>query len=307
MNRILQPLAATVAVILLAAALPAQAAALRVFACEPEWAALAEEIGGENVTVHSATHGRQDAHHVRARPSLIARIRRADLLFCSGAGLETGWLPILMRRGAPRTVQPGQPGHLMAAAHVEILERPEVLDRSMGDLHPEGNPHVHLDPRNVLRLADELAKRLERLDPANAEAYRARLRSFRSRWTDAMDGWTKRAARLAGTRIVVYHEAWVYLIRWAGLERTASLEPLPGIPPTAGDLARTLDRARGTGVRAILRTPYEPTEASDWLSGKTGIPVLELPFTVGGQPGVDDLFGLFDTTLARLEGIGHRH
>ncbi len=306
MIRVLQPSAVAAAAILLAAALPAQAAALRVFACEPEWAALAEEIGGENVTVYSATHGRQDAHHIRARPSLIARIRRADLLFCSGADLETGWLPILMQRGAPRAVQPGQPGHLMAAAHVEILEQPETLDRSQGDLHPEGNPHVHLDPRNILDLADELAKRLERIDPANAEAYRGRLGSFRNRWTDAMDGWRKRAARLAGMQVVVYHEAWVYLIRWAGLERAASLEPLPGIPPTAGDLARTLNRARSAEARIILRAPFEPTEAANWLSGKAGIPVLELPFTVGGQPGVDDLFDLFEKTLALLEGSGHR-
>ena len=294
--------------VLAAALLPSPAAAqVRIFACEPEWAALAEEIGGGDVTAESATHGRQDAHYIRARPSLIARIRRADLLFCSGADLEEGWLPVLMDRGAPVGVQPGRPGHLMAADHVTVLGRPEVVDRSHGHIHPGGNPHVHLDPRNILLLADELAGRLERLDPSNAEAYRARLASFRERWTAALAGWTVRAARLVGTPVVVHHEAWIYLIRWAGLHRAAVLEPLPGIPPTAGDLARTLDRARSAGARAILRAPFEPEGASDWLAGKAGIPVLELPFTVGGHPEADDIFGLFETTLALLEeGIGHR-
>ena len=285
---------------------PPAAAQVRVFACEPEWAALAEEIGGDDVTAHSATHGRQDPHYIRARPSLIARIRRTDLLFCSGAGLEEGWLPVLMQRGAPAGVQPGRPGHLMAADHVAVLDRPEVVDRSHGHIHPEGNPHVHLDPRNILLLAAELAGRLERLDPSNAEAYRARLASFRQRWTTALAGWTARAVRLAGMPVVVHHEAWAYLIRWSGLHRAATLEPLPGLPPTAGDLARTLDRARSAGARAILRAPYVPEDASDWLADKAGIPVLELPFTVGGQPGADDIFSLFETTLALLEGVYHR-
>ena len=288
----------------LAAALLSPAAAdaeVRILACEPEWAALAEEIGGDDVTVHSATHGRQDAHYIRARPSLIAKVRRAKILLCSGADLEVGWLPVLLERGAGRIVQPGQPGHIMAADHVEVLERPEALDRSLGDIHPGGNPHVHLDPRNMAILAGVLTERLERIDPERAAAYRQRLASFQTRWAEAMAGWQERAAGLRGMKVVVYHKAWVYLLRWAELERIAVLERVSGVPPTASHLVEILDQVRDSGASAILRAPHEPEDASDWLSGKTGIPVVDLPFTVGGRPEATDLFSLFDSTLALLE------
>ncbi len=286
----------------LAALAPTAASAdARVFACEPEWAALAGEIGGVEVVVYAATHGRQDPHYIRARPSLIAQVRRADVLFCSGAELEIGWLPVLMERGARRGVQPGQPGHLMAADHVEVLERPERVDRSLGDIHPSGNPHVHLDPRNIARLAGELARRLARVDPANEAAYRARLADFQGRWSAATERWRARAAKLRGMKVIVHHTAWTYLIRWAGLERIATLERVPGVPPTASHLQRLVERARAVGATAILSAPHEPADAADWLSERTGIPVVELPFTVGGQEEARDLFALFDVTLALLE------
>ena len=281
-------------------------AEVRVFACEPEWAALAEAVGGGDVIVHSATHGGQDAHHLRARPSLIAQVRRADVLFCSGAELESGWLPVLMQRGARRQVQPGQPGHIMAADHVPVLDRPDTIDRSLGDIHPSGNPHVHLDPRNVGTLASELVRRLERIDPDNGDAYRSRLASFQAGWAEALEGWRDRLAGLRGMKVVVYHEAWAYLLEWAGLERVASLEPLPGIPPSASHLQGVLERAREGGAEAILRAPYEPRDASSWLSARTGIPVLELPYTVGGHPDAVDLVSLFDITLTLLEEVRDR-
>ena len=306
MSRI--PIAAAAAAFVLAGAvLPSPAIAeVRVLACEPEWAALAEAIGGGDVVVHSATHGRQDAHYVRARPSLIAKVRRADVLFCSGAELESGWLPVLMQRGARHVIQPGQPGHIMAADHVAVLDRPETIDRSHGDVHPSGNPHVHLDPRNIEILASELVRRLERIDPDNADAYRSRLASFRADWAAAMEGWRSRVASLQGMKVVVYHEAWAYLLRWAGLTRVASLEALPGIPPSASHLQDVLEQSRGAGAEAILRAPYEPRDASDWFSARTGIPVVELPFTVGGHPQAGDLVSLFDITLKLLEEVRDR-
>ena len=291
----------------LAALAPSAASSdARVFACEPEWAALAEEIGGGDVVAYAATHGRQDPHYIRARPSLIAQIRRADIVFCSGAELEVGWLPVLMERGARHGVQPGRPGHIMAADHVPILERPERVDRSLGDIHPTGNPHVHLDPRNIARLATELAGRLARVDPGNEAAYRTRLADFQARWSAATERWRTSADKLRGMKVVVHHAAWTYLIRWAGLERVATLERTPGVPPTASHLRRLVERVRETGAAAILIAPHEPTDAADWLSERTGVPVLALPYTVGGQDGVRDLFTLFEVTLALLEKARHR-
>ena len=279
---------------------------VRILACEPEWAALAEEIGGDDVIVHSATHGRQDAHYIRARPSLIAKVRRADIVFCSGAELEVGWLPVLMHRGARQIVQPGQPGHIMAADHVEVLERPEVIDRSLGDIHPSGNPHVHLDPRNIATLAEVLALRLVRIDSSRSDVYQERLASFQTRWADAMAGWQERAEKLRGMKVIVHHKSWAYLLHWAGLERLAPLERISGIPPTASHLAQVLELAQGSDAKAILLAPFEPTDAADWLSRKTAIPVVELPFTVGGHAEVQDLFSLFDVTLTMLQEAGDR-
>ena len=306
MNR--NPLAgATTALVLGLAVVSSPATAeVRVLACEPEWAALAKAIGGGDLVVHSATHGRQDAHHVRARPSLIAKVRRADVLFCSGAELESGWLPVLMQRGARHQIQPGQPGHIMAADHVPVLDRPDTIDRSLGDIHPSGNPHVHLDPRNVEALASELSRRLERVDPENAPAYRSRLASFRTGWAEALEGWSERVGRLQGMKVIVYHEAWAYLVQWGGLTRVASLEALPGIPPSAAHLRDVLEQARGGGAEVILRAPYEPRDASSWLSERTGIPVVELPYTVGGHPEASDLISLFDVTLTLLEEVRDR-
>ena len=279
---------------------------VRILACEPEWAALAEEIGGDDVIVHSATHGRQDAHYIRARPSLIAKVRRADIVFCSGAELEVGWLPVLMQRGARQIVQPGQPGHIMAADHVTVLERPEVIDRSLGDIHPSGNPHVHLDPRNIATLADVLALRLVRIDPSRSDAYRERLSSFQARWADAMARWQERVEHLRGMKVIVYHKSWTYLLHWAGLERVASLERTPGIPPTASQLAQVLEVAQDSDAKAILLAPFEPADAADWLFRKTAVPMVELPYTVGGHAEVQDLFSLFDVTLTLLQEAGDR-
>ena len=283
-------------------ALPSSVAAgLQIFACEPEWAALARDVGGDKVNAFSATHARQDPHHIRARPSLVAKIRRADLVFCSGADLEVGWLPLLMRRGARSGVQPGTAGYLMAAEHVPVLEKPTVVDRSLGDVHPGGNPHVHLDPRNLATLANELTRRLIDLDPSNTEYYRSRLDAFQKSWKTAMDRWTLRTSKLSGLRIIVHHKSFSYLNNWIGLNQVATLEVKPGIPPTASHLKDVLQAARSQKVKVILRAPYDPADAAEWLSSKTGIPALMMPYTVEktGPPGA--LVELFDRTVALLE------
>src|SRR5882672_4936270 len=155
------------------AALPA-AAALNVFACEPEWGALAQELGGDKVSVYSATTALQDPHRIEARPSLIARIRSTDLLICSGSELEIGWIPLLLTQSGNPRVQLGAPGYFEASQYVIKLEVPKVIDRALGDLHPGGNPHIHTDPRNIARVALALEDRMAQIDSANAESYRSR-------------------------------------------------------------------------------------------------------------------------------------
>lgn len=289
-----------VVVLLCAAPLTARAE-VNIFACEPEWAALAEEIGGDKVKIFAATHAQQDPHHIRARPSLIAKARQADLIICSGAGLEVGWLPILLQKAGSK-VQPGTVGYLMAAEFVPVLEKSTVIDRSQGDVHPEGNPHVHLNPHNVLLVAKELAKRLESIDSANAGIYRINVEDFTLRWNQAITHWEKEASRLKGMPVVVHHKSFSYLLDWLGFKQVASLEPKPGIPPTSSHLEGLLQQLKAKPAGMIIRTPYEPNDASEWLSEKTGTPAIVLPYTIGGDVESSDLFTLFDRSISLLKG-----
>ncbi len=286
---------------LLLAANTAQAT-LNVLACEPEWAALTQELAGDLARVTTATTARQDPHHIEARPSLIARARNADLLVCTGAELEIGWLPLLRRESGNARIQPGQPGYFEASAHVHLLERSGIADRAQGDVHPGGNPHFQADPRNLLKVANALAPRLVQLDPANASAYAARNQDFQKRMVAAIARWEKEAAPLRGVPVVVQHRSWSYLADWLGLKVVADLEPKPGIEPSVSSLAGLLDRLKTQPVRMILRTPYQSSKPGEWLAERAGIPVVELPYTVGGSAAAGDLFGLFDDTVAKLKG-----
>ena len=276
---------------------------LKIFACEPEWGALAKEIAGSKAGIYVATGPDQDAHYIRARPSLIAKIRRANLVFCTGASLEAGWLPLLLQRGAQAAVQPGKPGNIMAADFVNTIEKPLVLDRSLGDIHPEGNPHVHLDPRNIIILAKILSKRLSIIDPSNSAYYQKRTNSFVKGWDKLIFGWNKRLNRLKGQRVAVHHRSWSYLLSWSGLREVAMLEEKPGIPPSARHLNNVLKGVKADRTMAILRTSFDDPQPSQWLMKKTGIPAIVLPFSVSREPVEGNLARLFNNILKKLENI----
>lgn len=290
-----------VALISAFAALPASAA-LNVFTCEPEWGALAQELGGDKVSVYSATTALQDPHRIEARPSLIARIRSADLLICSGSELEIGWIPLLLTQSGNSKVQLGNPGYFEASQYVVKLEIPKVVDRALGDIHPGGNPHVHTDPRNIARIAQALEDRMAQIDPGNAESYHSRGKSFRERWQAAVARWERQAAPLKGLPIVVYHKDFSYFINWTGMREAGSLEPKPGIPPTPSHLAELIDQMKRAPAKMIVYSPYSSPQAAEFLSSRTNIPAVMVPFTVGGTDKAKDLFALFDDTIARLLG-----
>ena len=292
----------TILLLLLLPAVPV-AAEVRVFACEPEWAALAGEIGGELVSADSATTGLQDVHHIDARPSLIARLRQSDLLVCTGAGLEAGWLPVLLRRANNPRVQPGKPGYLEASEYVRLLDRPERIDRAAGDVHAEGNPHIQLDPRNYLPVAEAMTDRLVQIDPANAASYREGLDDFRQRWQAALDRWNREAEVLQGMPIVVHHDAWVYLVDWLQLQQLATLGPRAGVPPSSSHLSRLLQQLQGSDASVIIHSSYQSPRAANWRAERTSLPVVELPATIGGTPAATGLFSLFDDITARLRSV----
>jgi zinc/manganese transport system substrate-binding protein len=279
-------------------ALPAHAA-LHVFACEPEWGALAQELGGSLVDVTVATNALQDPHQIQAKPSLIARTRNADLVACTGAELEIGWLPVLLQQSGNAKVQPGQPGNFAAADYVRKLEVP-----SQGDVHAAGNPHIQTDPRNIALVATALGARLAQLDPAHAGEYAQRQSSFAQRWQQAIARWTAQAAPLRGAPVVSQHKAFVYLYDWLGLKEVAVLEPKPGVEPTASHLQEVLAALKSTPAKMVLYAAYQDPRPSEWLSRNAGIPAVKVPFTVGGSDAAKDLFGLFDDTVARLLAAG---
>lgn len=285
--------------LLIAAPASAQAR-VNVFACEPEWGALAKEVGGDAVDVYTATKATQDVHHMRAKPSLLAQMRKADIVFCSGASLESGWLPILTQKAGGPDVQPNTIGWIMASDYVQKLEVMEKADRSMGHVHPEGNPHVHLNPEYIVHIADILADRLYQIDGQNASVYAANLDTFKQRWNADLTKWKAQAAQLKGTNVIVHHKNWAYLTDWAGINVVNSLEPKPGLPPTTAHLESLLQSVKTQKVSGILVAPFENDEAAQWLSGKTGIPVLHLPYTVGGNDRAQTLKSMFDETFRML-------
>jgi zinc/manganese transport system substrate-binding protein len=280
--------------------MPNAHAAIKVLACEPEWGALVNELAGDKASVYVATTGLQDPHHIQARPSLVAAARGTELLVCTGAELEIGWLPLLIRQSGNNAIQPGKPGNFEAANFVRKLEVPARLDRAEGDVHPAGNPHIQTDPRNIALVADALAQRLAEVDAANAASYRQRAVDFQARWKAAIARWETEAAPLRGTSIVVQHKAFPYLEQWLGLQEVAALEPKPGVEPTSSHLSEVLEGLKSRPAKMIVRAAYNDGRGAEWLAERTRLPVVVLPFTVGGDDKARDLFGLFDDTVERL-------
>lgn len=286
-----------------------QATSLNVFACEPEWASLVNELGGSRVNSTSATNAFQDPHHIEARPSLIAKVRNADLVICSGAELETGWLPMLLKQAANHKVLVGKKGYFEAAVQVIRLDIPvqnnnKQLDRSQGDIHASGNPHVHLDPRRIQTIANALSERLIQLDTTEQVFYQQRLNAFSQRWQQAILQWERRTEKLKNKRVIVHHRDWVYLFDWLKIDIVAALEPKPGLPTTAGHLSTLKNLLAQQPVHAIIHTPYQNPRIANRLSQLTTTPVIELPYTVGGTEQTQDLFALFDSLTRKLvDGI----
>lgn len=256
----------------------ASIAKLNIFTCEPEWASLVREIGADRVNISTAISADQDPHKVQARPSLISAARNADLVFCTGAELEIGWLPVLLSRSANPRIQKAS-GVLYAAELVPLLEKPATLDRSHGDIHASGNPHMHLDPRRIITVAEQLSARLAELDAEGSALYQSNLSDFLNRWNAAIDDWESRSAGLRGTKVVVHHRSFSYLLDWLGMTAVAEMEPKPGLPPTPGHLSHILKQVQQHNVRMILYTSFNGDQGAHWLAQRSGACAVLLPYS----------------------------
>ena len=281
----------------------AAAGKLRVVATTADLAAIARVVGGDQVEVTSIARGYQDPHDVQAKPSYTRLVNRADLLVYTGLQLEVGWLPLLLHGGRTPEVLPGAPGHLDASGGIERLELPAgEVDRTMGDIHPEGNPHYMLDPRNGPRVAAALSARLAALRPEQADSFRSHADRFREELSVRIAEWEQRSERFQGRNVVAYHKQWEYLLAWLGVEIIGYIENKPGIPPSPRHLTDLMRRMSAQDVQLILCANFVHPATAERVGKKTGARVLILPASPGGEPGIDSYADVFEAIVGALEG-----
>lgn len=268
----------------------------------PDLAAIAQEVGGDLVDVKSIARGDQDPHFIEPKPSYAVLINRADLLIEVGLELEVGWLPVLLTQSRNPHVRRGEPGLLTASDGVGLLEIPSgPIDRSQGDIHPYGNPHYWLDPRNGVIIANHIADRLAQLDPPNAAAYQANATHFKTDLSGKIKGWQAELAGIRGKTAVTYHKSYSYFARWSGLQVADYIEPKPGIPPSPTHVLALIDLIKREKIPLIITENYYDPKPSHELAERTGAKVITLPTSVGGEAGIKSYFDLFDTIVRHLK------
>ncbi len=281
-------------------------AAINILACEPEWAALATALGKESVKVHSATTYQQDPHHIQARPSLIAKARKADLLICSGAGLEEGWLPLLIRKSNNTKIQAGNTGYFIATEHVSLLGKTMNVDRSEGDVHGLGNPHIHMHPDYMLQVASALSSTLSQIEPDKKADFAKNLVEFTAGIQQMKNRLQSKIDTLQGKQLIVHHDSWVYLCEWLGLEKVATLEPKSGLPPSTSHLSGLLKQFKDKPAYSIIYSSYQDGKPAEWLSKRSNTPAIMLPYSVDDWKQSGSLASYYESLINSLLKAGEK-
>jgi zinc/manganese transport system substrate-binding protein len=280
--------------------LPAQAK-LNVVATTPDFAAVAKAIGGDQVEITTLARPTEDPHFVDAKPSLILKLNRAQVLLEGGAELELGWLPPLLQGARNPHLAAGAPGRILCNQGISMLEVPATLDRSEGDIHAAGNPHYMTDPANAQIVANHLTEVFCQLDPKSAETYRANLKTFTDRLTAKMAEWQKLLAPFQNSQVVAYHNSWPYFARRFGLKIEIFLEPKPGLPPTPAHLAEVIARMKAEQARVIFVEPYLDRRTAESVARSTDATVIDVAYLPGGIKGTEnDYLKLMDYLLTSL-------
>ncbi|MBL1274828.1 MAG: zinc ABC transporter substrate-binding protein [Ectothiorhodospiraceae bacterium] len=276
-------------------------AEIRIVTSTQDLAAIATAVGGEQVKVQSLTLGTRDPHFASAKPSMIRKVFRADLLLVVGAGMEIGWLPPLLQSARNARVQPANSGYLDLSRVVPLLGKSSgPVSRAMGDVHAGGNPHYWLDPRNGKRMAQAIATRLGELDPAHKDDYQQRFKAFAQTLDRKLLVWQAELAWLKGTSVIAYHTSFVYLADAFGFQIVDEVEPKPGISPSAASLSALVSRLRVEDINLLIMEPYYERRSARYLNEQTAIQVAVLPQSVGAQPDINHYFDLFDAIVAAL-------
>lgn len=278
----------------------AHAGQLNVVTTTADLKSITEFIGGDRVKVESLGKGTQNYHFLAAKPSFMIKARNADLFIRNGLDLEIGYEPLVLEGSRNPGIQIGRPGHLDASGGVAPLDVPDHVDRSMGDVHPGGNPHYWTDPENAKIIAGSIARRLSELDPAGAGFYQSNLADFNSRIDAKLREWQEVLLPYKNEKLITYHKSWVYFAERFGFEVVDELEPKPGVPPGPGHLQSIINAVRAKNVRVILQENIYDDGAARFISEKTGAAVVVAPISVGGMKGADDYFSLMDVIVERL-------
>lgn len=271
--------------------------ALNIFTCEPEWASLVKEITQDKADVYSATNAKQDVHYIQAKPSLIAKIRKADMVICSGADLEIGWLPLILKKAGSAKIQEGGENLIYASNYVQTIEKPSRIDRADGDVHPNGNPHLHLNPYNVLKVAKVVSNKLTETDSLNADFYQKNYMDFSAKMISKIKTWEQKAKPLQGTLAITNHKNMSYLFDWLKIKTAGTLEPKPGIPATSKHLSELKNIVKEKHVAFIAFAPFENAQPAEWLSENSGVRYIVLPYTIGGNQQTNNLFDLYENSI----------
>lgn len=276
-------------------------AVLHVVSSIPTLGSLAKEVGGARIEVESLAKGYQDPHFVEAKPSLMLVLNRADLLLHVGLELEIGWLPPLVLGSRNPKIQPGELGNLDCSRSIPVLDVPTTkLDRSMGDIHPQGNPHYWLPPANAKIIAREIAERLQELDPDGRAEYGKNLAAFNKRVDAKAREWAPMTVKLKGVKVATYHKSWSYVSQWLGLQEVGYVEPKPGIPPDPQHLARLITVMKQEGAKLLMMENFYNKSVATLVAEKAGAKLITLPTDVGATPEIKDWFSLVETVLKAL-------
>jgi len=271
--------------------------ALNIFTCEPEWQSLVKEIAQDKADIYSATNAKQDVHYIQAKPSLIAKIRQADMVVCSGADLEIGWLPLILKKAGSAKIQEGGENLIYAANYVQTIEKPVRIDRADGDVHPNGNPHLHLNPYNVLKVAKVVSDKLMEIDSENASFYQKNYTDFSAKMNSQIKKWEQKAQSLKGINAITNHKNMSYLFDWLKIKTAGTLEPKPGIPATSKHLSELVEIVKNNHVAFIAYAPFESAKPAEWLSDNSGVKAIILPYTIGGNKETNNLFDLYENSI----------
>jgi len=267
----------------------------------PYIGALTKAIGGEHINTIILAKGNWDPHFVIPRPSLISKVRNADALIMNGGQLEIGWLPPLIRRASNPKAQTGSESFLNLSHHIKMINKPSSVDRAGGDIHPDGNPHFHLDPNNILLLAKTIEKFLISLDREHKKIYENNYNNFYTLWNKKLQVWEEKMADKKGLKVIQFHNNLAYFNKAYGLTNIATIEPLPGIPASSRHTISLIKLIKSEKPCCILHDVYHSTKTAKFISRKTGIKVIIMPHDIGALESIEDLSSLFDYLTSAIK------